>query len=218
MAQYKLTVQRRDAHGKNQVDKLRDQGIVPGVIYHKEGENENVQINALEFRKTYLAAGSSALVDLNLDGQTQTVLIKDVQIHPVKDQMLHVDFQEVRANEKLKVTIPVVLLGRDNIRVQPSILLQLLEEVEVECFPRDIPQTADVNVEDMQIGDVVTVADLDISSNEAIQILLPAEEPVASLSEPNKEVEAEETEEGEASAADVPEVGKEEKEQEEEEK
>lgn len=216
MAQYKLNVQRRDAHGKNQVDKLRDQGIVPGVIYHKEGENENVQVNALEFRKTYLSAGTSALVDLNVEGENQTVLIKDVQIQPVKDQMLHVDFQEVRANEKLKVTIPVVLVGRDNIRVQPSILLQLLEEVEVECFPRDIPQTADVNVTEMQIGDVVTVADLDISKNDAIQILLPAEEPVASLSEPSKEAEPEEEETEEASAADVPEVGKEEKKEEEE--
>ncbi len=217
MAQYKLNVQRRDAHGKNQVDKLRDQGIVPGVIYHKEGENENVQVNGLEFRKTYLSAGTSALVDLNVEGENQTVLIKDVQIQPVKDQMLHVDFQEVRANEKLKVTIPVVLVGRDNIRVQPSILLQLLEEVEVECFPRDIPQTADVNVTEMQIGDVVTVADLDISKNDAIQILLPAEEPVASLSEPNKEeVEPAAEEMEEASAADVPEVGKEDKKEEEE--
>lgn len=214
MAEYKINVQARTAQGKNQVDKLRNKGLVPGIIYHKDSESENVQVDALELRKVYLNAGSSALVELNLDGEDRIVLIKDVQYHPVKDQILHVDFQEVRANEKIKVTIPIVLNGRDDIHVQPSVLFQLLEEIDVECFPRDIPQTAEVDVSEMDIGDVKTVSDLDIYSNEALDILLPGEEPVAALNEPSHEEEEleEEEEEEELSAADVPEIGEEEEE------
>ncbi len=213
MSKYVLKTQRREAVGKNRVDKLRNEGFIPGVVYHKGAESESVKVSEAEFNKVFAKAGTSTLIDLDLDGNKVTVLIKDVQRHPIRDQFLNIDFQEVQADVKLRVTVPVILNGRDEIRVQPSTLLQLLEEIEVECLPADIPQTAEVDVRDMQIGDVLTVGDLDIAGNDKLSLEFELDEPVASLNEPREE-EAPEEEEGAVSAADVPEIGKEEEEEE----
>lgn len=208
MADYQLRAAAREEAGKNRVDKLRDAGEIPAVVYQKNEEPVSVKVSAREFLKVYTKAGTSALVDLDLDGAKKTVLIKEVQMHPYKDLVLHIDFQGVRMDEKIKVTVPVMLVGRDEIRVQPSVLMQMVDEVEVECLPADIPASAEVNVEEMQIGDVITVGDLDIAKNDKITILVDAEEPIASLSEPQDEALAEVGEEG-AEAGEVPEIGKE---------
>lgn len=216
MTEYKLNAMKREGSGKNRVDKLRAAGQIPAVIYQKGEENELVQVKDLEFAHVYNKAGSSSLVDLVVDSETKKVLIKEVQRHPYRNEVLHVDFQGVRMDEAVRLMVPVVLLHRDEIRVQPSILLQMIDEIEVECLPGDIPAQAEVDVENMQIGDVITIADLDVSKNEKVNVLVDENEPVASLNEPQEEVVEEETEEESTEAADVPVVGEEEKEAEEE--
>ncbi|MBY0585184.1 50S ribosomal protein L25 [Murdochiella sp. Marseille-P8839] len=216
MTEYKLNAMKREGSGKNRVDKLRAAGQIPAVIYQKGEENELVQVKDLEFAHVYNKAGSSSLVDLVVDSDTKKVLIKEVQRHPYRNEVLHVDFQGVRMDEAVRLMVPVVLLHRDEIRVQPSILLQMIDEIEVECLPGDIPAQAEVDVENMQIGDVITIADLDVSKNEKVNVLVDENEPVASLNEPQEEVVEEETEEESTEAADVPVVGEEETEAEEE--
>lgn len=215
MTEYKLNAMKREGSGKNRVDKLRAAGQIPAVIYQKGEENELVQVKDLEFAHVYNKAGSSSLVDLVVDSDTKKVLIKEVQRHPYRNEVLHVDFQGVRMDEAVRLMVPVVLLHRDEIRVQPSILLQMIDEIEVECLPGDIPAQAEVDVENMQIGDVITIADLDVSKNEKVNVLVDENEPVASLNEPQEE-SAQEEEEESTEAADVPVVGEEEKEAEEE--
>ena len=207
MAEFTLEAQVREESGKNRVDKLRAEGIIPAVIYERGEEPVSVKVEEREFARVYAQAGTSTLVDLVVDGKNQTVLIKEVQRHPYRNETLHVDFQGVRMDEAIKVTVPVVLLHRDEIRVQPSVLLQMIDEVEIECLPADIPAQAEADVENLQIGDVVTVADLDVSKNDKVKVLADAEEPVASLSEPQEPTEAEEET---TEAGDVPEIGKEE--------
>lgn len=216
MAEYTLNAQVLEVSGKNRVDKLRAEGLIPAVIYQKGAENDMVQVKDLEFAHVYNKAGTSSLVELNMGNEKKTVLIKEVQRHPFRDEVLHIDFQGVRMDEAIRLLVPVVLVNRDEIRVQPSVLLQMLDEVEIECLPGDIPAQAEVDVQNMQIGDVITVADLDVAKNDKVTVLLNEEEPVASLSEPQEEVISEETEE-ETSAADVPVVGEKEKEEAEEE-
>ncbi len=106
-------------------------------------------------------------------------------------------------NQKIRVTIPVVLEGRDNIKAQPSVIMQIIDSVEIECLPGDLPSEAVVNVVDMQIGDNMTVADLDIAGNDKIHIHVDPEEVVAVLSEPQEE-NLEETDE--EVSAEVPTV------------
>ncbi|MDO5302135.1 MAG: 50S ribosomal protein L25 [Tissierellia bacterium] len=208
MAELTLHLQVREEQGKNKVDKLRNEKRVPGVFYAKGEENISVSAAENELNKVVLSAGTSALVDAEINGKITKVLFKDVQMHPFKNQILHFDIYGVNLKEKLRINIPVVLEARDEIRVQPSVLLQHLEEVEVEVLPTNLPSEAVVNVMDMQIGDNILVKDLDVASIEGIDVLTDLEEVVATLSEPREEVIAEEGE-GEEETAEVPVVGEE---------
>ena len=171
MADIVLQAQKREATGKNKVNKLRANELVPGVIYAKDEENINVQVTARDFEKVLRQAGTSTIITLDIDGENKDVLIKAYQNHPFKNQFLHVDFQAINQNEAIRVQVPVVLVGRDDIVVEPSVLVQNIDVVEVECLPKFIPQTAEVEVKDLQIGDVRTIADLDIFKNADITIL-----------------------------------------------
>lgn len=215
MADIVLNSEKREAVGKNKVNKLRQQAIVPGVVYAKDKENINVQFTSRDFEKVLSQAGTTTIIDLDIDGEKVPVLIKDYQMHPFKSQFFHVDFQAINAKEAIRVSVPVYLNGRDDIRVEPSVLVQNIDTVEVECLPMYIPQYAELDVVDMQIGDSFTVADFDIAKDENINILLEADEVVCSLQEPQEEVVVDEDSEGE-SAADVPTVNETEEKEDEE--
>lgn len=205
MAELVLQAQNREANGKNKVNKLRNEELIPGVVYGKDEENINVQFSSRDFEIILRQAGTSTIISLDIDGEKKDVLIKDFQTHSFKNQYLHVDFQAINQNETIRVTVPVVLVGRDDIRVEPSVLVQNIDEIEVECLPKYIPQTAEIEVSDLQLGENKTVADFDIAKDENITILAEEDEVVCSLQEVNEEV-SEEGEEEVAEAADVPTV------------
>lgn len=206
MADLVLNANKRDAVGKNKVNKLRAEEIIPGVIYAKGEENLNVQIISKDFDRILRKAGTSTIITLDIDGENKDVLIKEYQTHPYKNQYLHVDFQAINQNETIRVSVPIVLVGRDNIEIAQSVLVQNMDTIEVECLPKYIPQTADVNVTDIQIGDNKTVADLDIFTNENITVLEDEDEVICSLQEVSEEKEDSEEDGLEASASDVPTV------------
>lgn len=212
MADLVLNANKREAIGKNKVNKLRAEDIVPGVVYAKNEDNINVQVISKDFDRILRQAGTSTIITLDIDGENKDVLIKEYQTHPYKNQFLHVDFQAINQNETIRVSVPIVLIGRDDIEIAQSVLVQNMDTVEVECLPKYIPQTADVNVADIQIGDNKTIADLDIFANENITILAEEDEVICSLQEVSEEEVSEETEE--TSAADVPTVGETEQEEE----
>ena len=203
MANLVLQAEKRVATGKNQVKKIRDQELIPGVIYAKNQENVNVQFTAREFDKILRQAGTSTIITLNIDGEGKDVLIKEYQSHPYKNQYLHVDFQAIDQNQAIRVTVPVVLIGRDDLNADGGVLVQNLDVVEVECLPKYIPQTADVDITNIQIGENKTIADLDIFNNENITILGEEDEVICSLQEVAEEAEVEEEA---TDAADVPTV------------
>ncbi len=192
----KMTVDTRTRIGSNEVKKLRDDNIIPGVIYSRGEETRHVEVDNIDFAKVYKVAGTTSIIDLKVGEEIVPVIIKEVQRHPVKGEVLHIDFQALKMDEKVRMSIPIILLNRDNIKRQPSILLQILDQVDIECLPKDIPQSAEIDVEDMDFTTPKFVKDLNIAKNENITILTDLELPVCSLSEPTVEVdEDEETEE-----------------------
>lgn len=203
MTEIRLDLKKREEIGKNKVDKLRESLLIPGVIYSRGEDSIHVSGSEKDLLKVYSEAGTSNIVKVNIDGEEKNVLFKAFQRHPFKNHLLHFDMMILNMKEKIKVQIPVVLEGRDEIKVQPSVLMQLLNEIEVECLPGNLPSEAKVNVTEMQIGDTITVKDLDIFSDSTVEILIDSEEPVAILQEPKEEV-VEETETEES--AEVPTV------------
>ena len=199
----KLVLNKRESKGKNKVDKLRANGEVPGVLYSKGNDAKMLSGLEKDLLKAFADEGYSNIFEIEVDGETTSVLFKEVQMHHIKNAMVHFDLYEVDMNTELTVEVPVVLEGRDEVKVQPSSLIQVLNEVTVTCLPKYLPSEALVNVVDMQIGDVITVADLDIYGNENIKIDMDSEETVATLVEPTEEKEPEE---GEEISAEVPTV------------
>ncbi|HHV39584.1 MAG TPA: 50S ribosomal protein L25 [Tepidimicrobium sp.] len=215
MAAIKLQVETRTELGKNRVDKLRQNGLIPGVLYSRGEDTKHIQVDRRDFDRVYRSAGMSTLVDLELDGKIEPVLIKEVQTHPFKDIYLHVDFQKLDMTEKVRLTIPITLYGRENIEDKDLILVQQLDEIEIECLPADIPQSIDVDVSGMDINTPVFVSDLEILKNKDISVFREADDVVASLIEPVTEEELEELDEIDEldeldEAAEVPVVGEEE--------
>lgn len=202
MTDIKLNAQIREAKGSNQAKKLRQENIVPAQLYQKDEENINLQVVEKELDKVLSQAGTSTIITLNIDGEERDVLIKDFQKHPYKNQYLHVDFLGVNMNETLKVSVPVVLLNRDEIYVQPSVLMVQTEEIEIETLPKHIPASVEIDVQNMQYGDTITVADLDLVNDKNVQILTDLEEIIATLSEPQEEI-LEEDEEKDPSDVEV---------------
>ncbi|MDU5228819.1 MAG: 50S ribosomal protein L25 [Anaerococcus sp.] len=206
MADLVLNANNREATGKNKVNKLRAEELIPAVIYAKDEENLNVQVTSRDFDKVLRQAGTSTIITLDIDGENKDVLIKDYQTHPYKNQYLHVDFQAINQNETIRVSVPVVLLGRDNLRIDDAVLVQNLDTIEVECLPKYIPQTAEVEISEMEIGDAKTVADLDIFENDNITLLEEDDEVICSLQEASEEEISEDEEGDDVDAAEVPTV------------
>ena len=199
MTDLKMKIERRANTGKNFVDKMRNDKIIPGVVYSRGGETSHISINELEFMRVYKVAGSSSLLKLELDGGVVPAVIKEIQRHPVKNQILHVDFQKINMDEKIKMTIPITIINRDNIKLQPSVLVQLLDQIEVECLPGDIPDSIEVDVENMDFDTPILLGDLDIAKDENIAILRELDEVICTLNQPALVVE--EDEEGETTEA-----------------
>ena len=157
-----LELKTRTELGKNKVNKLRKADMVPGVIYSKGEETRSIKVDRGNLQRVYKIAGTSSIIDLELEGETIPAIIKELQLDPVKDEYVHVDFQKIKMEEVVKLTIPVVLEGKDNIRLQPSVLMQQLDEIEIECLPKYIPEAAVADVSNIDFNTPIYVSDLDI--------------------------------------------------------
>jgi len=199
MGALKLKLEPRTGIGSRKVNKLRAQNLLPAVLYKKGEETKEVQVSESDFLRVYKEAGTTSIVELDLDGKIHPSIIKEVQIHPVKNKILHIDFQELIMDEAIRVTIPINLINRDSIRLQPSVLIQMVDEIEIECLPMDIPAAASVDVADMTFAEPIYVRDLDVAKDEKITVLTELDTVVCTLTEPAATVE----EEGEGEEAAV---------------
>lgn len=215
MSNYVLNAEKRTSKGSNAVRKLRTENIVPGQLYQRDKKNISVQVIEKDLDKIMEEAGQSAIIQLMVDGEEHNVLIRDYQKHPFKNQYIHVDFLGVNMDEELRVTVPIVLLNRDSIYVQPSVLLQHIEEVEIMTLPKYIPHQIEIDVQEMQIGDSILVNEVEQLKDENIEVLTDLEEVVCTLSEPEEVDLDEEVEQVDADSVEV--IGEEDDEEETEE-
>src|SRR3990172_482194 len=146
-----LEVAVREKTGKETVKKLRRLGLIPGVVYGAGDKPTPVQVPFIALHKVlHSGHGENALITLNIkNGKTasEKVLIRDIQKDPVKDNVIHVDFQHVSLTKKITVKIPIHLTGTPTgVKDQGGILQQVLRELEITCLPTDIPERVNVDV------------------------------------------------------------------------
>lgn len=173
----------RNRKGTGASHSIRRENKIPCVIYGRNEETVLAKVDEPEFRRVFNEAGAATIIGLKVDGKELPVIIKDVQKDPIKDFFLHVDFQKISMDEKIRVTIPIILEKRDEIRTQPSTLSQQLDELEIECLPKYLPDDdLLIDVSHMEVGDSILVKDIEIAKNEHIAILRDGEDTICSLS------------------------------------
>jgi large subunit ribosomal protein L25 len=221
MATVSLSANSRDVKGKGAARTLRSQGQIPAVIYGHGRDPESLALNARDLDKllSHIQA-ESTVIEVSVGGHTAKTLIREIQRHPIKRQILHVDFQALVAGEKVTVSIPIVLTGTpEGVRLEGGVLDQTLREIEIEVDPSNIPDHIEYDVTNMVIGDSVHISDLKVP--EGVEVQDDPETSVAVLAAPRAVIEetpvVAEAVEGEAGAVAEPEVigrGKEEDEDE----
>ncbi|MDB4882394.1 MAG: ribosomal protein [Gemmatimonadetes bacterium] len=190
MASASLSGETRTETGKGVARKLRAAGRVPAVVYGHAREPQSLSLNTRDLEKllSHIAAGST-VVELTLGSATTKTLIREVQRHPFKKQIMHVDFQELVAGEKVIVDVPLVFVGvPEGVRLSGALLEQILHSIEVRVDPANIPNHIDVDVVHLAMGHSLHVRDLVLP--EGLEVLSDEDATICAVIAPRAVVEA----------------------------
>src|SRR5574341_41962 len=216
-----LSANPRTTTGKGAARQARFKNQIPAVIYGHGRATQALAVDALALEKALAGVEpASTVIQLTVDGKTMRTLIREIQRHPIRPDIIHVDFYEIHADEKVKLKVPVHLVGApDGVRNAGGVLDQVTREVEIEVLPEHIPDRLELDVSALKIGDSLHVTDLQIPNAHILtqadltiatvvppraeEVVAPAAEAAAEVAEPElirkeREEEGEEGEEGEA--------------------
>lgn len=186
-----LEAQKRVGKTRSHTHEIRNQGLIPAVVYGKNVGSIAIEVDARELQKILKDAGSNALISMkfNENGRTKKhkVLVKAVQRDPLRHNLIHADFQQISLKDRIHTTIPIVLNGTAPGVVMGGTLTPLMRRIEVECLATQIPDAITVDISGLNVGDVISVSDLvlpsDIRVNEdshaaVVTVAAPGREPV----------------------------------------
>ncbi len=193
---YKLEISNRNNIGTKGAKKERKKGLVPGVLYYSGENATNISIE----KSILLRAMNSGqrIFEINLDGDSQYTMLKQVQYHPVTDEVIHVDLMRVRRSEKMTILVPVVLVGESIGVKEGGILSQSLTQVEISCYPTDVPEKIELNIDHLELNSALSVRDLNTGS-EDVEVISDSNLNIVSVTSPAKEKEEEAVSEDEVS-------------------
>ena len=165
---HEIKVQRREDEGKGASRRLRHAGHVPAIVYGGELNPVSIQ---LSHNDVWLASQNdwfySSILDLSLNGDVQKVLLRDIQRHPYKQQIMHLDFQRVNENELLRAAVPLHFINEDKSPAGKSaevVVTHELKEVHIACLPKDLPEFIEVDLAALSVGDIIYLSDLKLPS------------------------------------------------------
>jgi len=183
MATANLDAKPRSDRGTGVARKLRQSGQIPAIIYGHSREPQSLAIDTRELEKLLeRVAAASTVIELSIDGRSARTLIREIQRHPVKRSILHVDFQELVAGEKVTVSIPLVFIGSAEGVRAGGILDQVMHQLSIRVDPSNIPNHVDVDVTPLAIGHSIHVRDLNIPAG--VEVLDDGNATVCTVSAP----------------------------------
>jgi len=210
----KLQVLAKESRGSAASRRLREQGLIPGVLYGNGDEAHPFAIEERELRKALTGdSGLHAILDVVLEGQQKAhhAVVKEYQLDPIRARLLHIDLHEVRLDQAIQTNVVIELVGESAGQKEGGVLSQINREVRVEALPMEVPDHLELDISGMAIGDSLRVSDLRVP--ESVKLLDDLETVLATVSPPTKieepepeEVEGEEGEEieGEAPEGEAP--------------
>lgn len=161
---FDIVAETRNDQGKGASRRLRRAAKVPAILYGGKGEPTAVTLDQLKLlnvigdEKFY-----SSIINLKLDGADQQAVVKDVQMHPAKNQVLHVDLQRVLADQAIRINLPIHFLNAGSapgVKLQGGLVSHLKTEVEISCLPKDLPESLEVDMSQMNLNDTIFLKDL----------------------------------------------------------
>ena len=184
----KLNVDIRKEHGTSAARRTRLQNKVPAVVYHSGIEATPLSVDKTSLNKA-LRTGQM-IFEVNVEDKNQFVLVKEIQYHPVTDEIIHIDFQKVKEDEKISLEVAVRSSGEAQGVKLGGLLVQMLNSVTIKCKPAEIPEFLEIDVTDMEMNTNLFVKDITLPSD--VEMLTAEDIAVVSVQEPKQEKEEEE--------------------------
>ncbi len=194
----KLNVDIRKEHGTSAARRTRLQNKVPAIVYHSGIEATPLSVDKISLNKA-LRTGQM-IFEVNVEDKNQFVLVKEIQYHPVTDEIIHVDFQKVKEDEKISLEVAVRSSGEAQGVKLGGLLVQMLNSVTIKCKPAEIPEFLEIDVTDMEMNTNLFVKDITLPTD--VEMLTAEDIAVVSVQEPKQEKEEEVTEDAESSETD----------------
>ena len=206
MAEFKLTLKKRDLTGKK-LKTIRTQGMIPGVLY---GGKEPVLVMSeyVPTEKVLEKAGYHSPIDLDVDGKKQLAIVKDIQLDPVSRRIVNIEFQAISASEVVEATTPVVIVNFEASEASKTYhyeINQSIEEIEIKAKPADLPAELTIDATRLaELDDKITIADLNLPTGvELADKEMETDQVIASLYDPAAEAAAREAEEANEATAEA---------------
>ncbi len=197
MATIEVNAVSRSVQGTGASRRLRRTGKVPAIVY---GASEKAQVIELDHKAILLQlrqeAFHSSILQMNVDGKKLNVLLRDVQMHPWKQEVLHIDFQRVDANQKIHMRVPLHFINEDTapgVKLGDGVVNHVMTDIEVSCLPADLPEYLEIDLGALELGDSVHLSEVKLPAGvESVQLARGDDSVVASVQVPKVVVEVEE--------------------------
>ena len=174
--EFELKARLRARSGTGLVRKLRKEGDVPAVLYGAGKENLSIAVNHdVLFHSLDKEEFHSAVITINTDGNKEQAILRNIQRHPHKVQILHADFQRVDANKPISMTLPIHFSGEDEcvgVRTDGGMISHLMKEIEVTCLPRDLPENIELDVTNLHLGESLHLSDIKVPEGVQLTALM----------------------------------------------
>ncbi|MFZ5980805.1 MAG: 50S ribosomal protein L25/general stress protein Ctc [Candidatus Zixiibacteriota bacterium] len=169
MKEISLTADLRTETGKGSARRIRRDGKIPGIIYGPETNPLNIVVDEKVFRNAMKMSTSSSIFNLDVAGEKNKVVVRDLQRDPVTSRVIHIDFHAISMNRPIHISIPIKFIGTPRgVKTDGGIMTVPLRELEISCLPVNIPEDVKVDVSDLGIGDAIHVSDLQIENAEIL--------------------------------------------------
>ena len=194
---YKLSVTDRTKFGTKESNQIRKKGLIPAVLYYSGEKNNHISIDQSVF--FHALQSSQRVYEIEQGKEKQFVMIKEIQYHPVTDEIIHVDLMRVRRSEKMTILVPLVLVGNSIGVKEGGILSQSINQVEISCLPTNVPENIEVDIENLELGQSLSVSDIKVKDEE-VELLTASDINILTIQAPgggDDDIEEEDDEGGE---------------------
>ena len=173
--EFLINAEKRETKGTSSSRNTRRLNLVPAIIYGAGSKEQMISLNKFEVNKHLESDGFySQVLDVSIDGTKEQVTLRDIQRHPAKQEILHIDFQRIRADQKINVTVPVNFINEEvspGVKVSGGIVSHLVTELEIICLPKDIPENITVDMIDLELDHTIHLKDLTLPTGVELTLL-----------------------------------------------